>query len=86
MAIHANKHSSRKRTGKSGKKSSKFHNRGHFRMTCVEERLYENEKLVALKDLRLDPKKCEIQTYHKGNEGKGNGRVAIHRRGCTGPH
>jgi len=24
-------------------------------MTCVEERLYEDEKLVALKDLRLDP-------------------------------
>lgn len=32
-------------------------------MTCVEERLYEDEKLVALKDLRLDPK--NVRFRHK---------------------
>jgi len=30
-------------------------------MTCVEERLYENEKLVALKDLRLDPQNVRFR-------------------------
>ena len=30
-------------------------------MTCVEERLYENEKLVALKDLHLDPQNVRFR-------------------------
>jgi len=30
-------------------------------MTCVEERLYEDEKLVALKDLRLDPQNVRFR-------------------------
>ncbi len=30
-------------------------------MTCVEERLYEEEKLVALKDLRLDPQNVRFR-------------------------
>ena len=55
MAIHAKKQSSRKRSGKSGENSSKLQREDRPTMTCVEERLYEDEKLVALKDLRLDP-------------------------------
>jgi len=34
-------------------------------MTCVEERLYEEEKLVALKDLRLDPKNVRFRQITK---------------------
>lgn len=34
-------------------------------MTCVEERLYEDEKLVALKDLRLDPKNVRFRHITK---------------------
>ncbi len=30
-------------------------------MTCVEERLYQDEKLVALKDLRLDPQNVRFR-------------------------
>jgi len=30
-------------------------------MTCIEERLYEDEKLVALKDLRLDPQNVRFR-------------------------
>ena len=30
-------------------------------MTCVEERIYEDEKLVALKDLRLDPQNVRFR-------------------------
>ena len=34
-------------------------------MTCVEERLFEDEKLVALKDLRLDPKNVRFRHITK---------------------
>ena len=34
-------------------------------MTCVEERLYEDEKFVALKDLRLDPKNVRFRHIAK---------------------
>lgn len=34
-------------------------------MTCVEERLYEDEKLVALKDLRLDPQNVRFRHITK---------------------
>jgi len=34
-------------------------------MTCVEQRLYEDEKLVALKDLRLDPKNVRFRHITK---------------------
>ncbi len=34
-------------------------------MTCVEERLYEDEKRVALKDLRLDPKNVRFRHITK---------------------
>jgi len=34
-------------------------------MTCVEERLYEVEKLVALKDLRLDPQNVRFRHIAK---------------------
>ncbi len=65
LAIHANKQSSRKRTGKSGQDSSKHSNGGEHSMTCVEERLYEEEKLIALKDLRLDPQNVRFRQITK---------------------
>ncbi len=34
-------------------------------MTCVEDRLYEDEKLVALKDLRLDPQNVRFRHITK---------------------
>ncbi len=34
-------------------------------MTCVEQRLYEDEKLVSLKDLRLDPKNVRFRHITK---------------------
>ena len=34
-------------------------------MTCVEERLYDDEKLVALKDLRLDPQNVRFRHITK---------------------
>jgi len=65
MANHAYKQSSRKRTGKSGKDSSQLQRKAHSTMTCVEERLYEDEKLVALKDLHLDPQNVRFRHITK---------------------
>ena len=39
-------------------------------MTCVEQRLYEDEKLVALKDLRLDPKNVRFRHITKAMKEK----------------
>jgi len=42
----------------------------HLTMTCVEERLYEDEKLVSLKDLRLDPKNVRFRHITKAMKEK----------------